>query len=100
MIDAMQRANSVEPAKYLEALPKTNLDGVTAKITFDEKGDVKDAAITLYQAKGGKWEALESIGGAPAPAQPAAMEGMGGMTAAPAPAPAAAPAAAAPAEKK
>jgi branched-chain amino acid transport system substrate-binding protein len=97
MIDAMQRANSVEPAKYLEALPKTSLDGVTAKITFDEKGDVKDAAITLYQAKGGKWEALESIGGgAPAPAQPAAMEGMGGMTAAPA----AAPAAAAPAEKK
>ena len=69
MIDAMQRADSVEPAKVLEALPKTAFDGVTARITFDEKGDVKDAAITLYQARGGKWEALESIGGgAPAPA--------------------------------
>jgi branched-chain amino acid transport system substrate-binding protein len=101
MIDAMKRANSVEPSKYLAELPKTAFDGVTAKITFDERGDVKDGAITMYQAKGGKWETLETIGGAaPAPAQPAAMSG---MTAAPAPAaaptPAAAPAAA-PAEKK
>ncbi len=107
MIDAMKRANSVEPAKYLAELPKTSFDGVTAKITFDERGDVKDGAITLYQAKGGKWETLETIGGAapaPTPAQPAAMGGMSGMTAAPTPAaaapasPAAAPAA--PAEKK
>ena len=66
MIDAMKRANSVEPAKYLPEIGKTNFDGVTAKITFDEKGDVKDGAITLYQAKGGKWEPLETIGGAPA----------------------------------
>ncbi len=108
MIDAMQRANSVEPAKYLAELPKTAFDGVTARITFDERGDVKDGAITLYQAKGGKWETLETVGGAaPAPAQPAAMGGMSGMTAAPtaaaAPAvPAVAPAAApaTPAEKK
>jgi branched-chain amino acid transport system substrate-binding protein len=104
MIDAMKRANSVEPAKILAELPKTAFEGVTAKIAFDEKGDVKDAAITLYQAKGGKWEALEIIGGgapAPAPAQPAAMGGMSGMAAAPAAAPAT-PAAvpAAPAEKK
>ncbi|BBO19419.1 branched-chain amino acid ABC transporter substrate-binding protein [Candidatus Desulfobacillus denitrificans] len=78
MIDAMKRANSVEPAKVLAELPKTAFDGVTAKITFDEKGDVKDGAITLYQAKGGKWDPLETIGGA-APAQPAAMDGMAGM---------------------
>lgn len=72
MIDAMKRADSVEPAKYLAELPKTNLEGVTARITFDERGDVKDASITLYQAKGGKWEPLEIIGGTPAaPANPA-----------------------------
>jgi branched-chain amino acid transport system substrate-binding protein len=70
MIDAMKRANSVEPAKYLSELPSTSFDGVTAKITFDEKGDVKDGAITLYQAKSGKWEALETIGG-PSAAAPA-----------------------------
>lgn len=64
MIDAMKRANSVEPARYLAELPKTAFDGVTARIAFDEKGDVKDGAITLYQAKGGKWETLETIGGA------------------------------------
>jgi branched-chain amino acid transport system substrate-binding protein len=64
MIDAMKRANSVEPARYLAELPKTAFGGVTARIAFDEKGDVKDGAITLYQAKGGKWETLETIGGA------------------------------------
>jgi branched-chain amino acid transport system substrate-binding protein len=109
----MKRANSVEPAKYLPSCRRPQLPGVTGKITFDERGDIKDGAITLYQAKGGKWETLETVGGAaPAPA-PAAMSGMGGMTAAPAqpaamggmsgmaaaPTPAAAPAAA-PAEKK
>lgn len=106
MIDAMKRANSVEPAKVLAELPKTAFDGVTARITFDERGDVKDGAITMYQAKGGKWETLETIGGAaPAAAQPAAMGGMSGMSGmggmsgmTAAPAPAAAPAT--PAEKK
>ena len=106
MIDAMKRANSVEPAKVLAELPKTAFDGVTARITFDERGDVKDGAITMYQAKGGKWETLETVGGAaPAAAQPAAMggtsgiAGMGGLSRmTPAPTTAAAPAA--PAEKK
>lgn len=63
MIDAMKRADSVVPTKYLEELPKTRFDGVTAKITFDERGDVKDGAITLYRSKAGKWEPLETIGG-------------------------------------
>ncbi|HMM53951.1 MAG TPA: branched-chain amino acid ABC transporter substrate-binding protein [Candidatus Desulfobacillus sp.] len=88
MIDAMQRAGSVEPAKYLEALPKTAFDGVTARITFDEKGDVKDGAITLYEAKDGKWQALETIGGAPAPG--GATGGTPAAEAGAAPAPAAA----------
>jgi branched-chain amino acid transport system substrate-binding protein len=29
-------------------------DGVTGKIAFDAKGDVKDGALTLYTYKGGK----------------------------------------------
>ncbi|MCX8146158.1 MAG: branched-chain amino acid ABC transporter substrate-binding protein [Azovibrio sp.] len=65
--DAMKRANSVEPAKYLAELPKTKYEGVTATIEFDEKGDLKDGAISLYQVKGGKWEYLETLGAAPAP---------------------------------
>ena len=58
--------NSVEPAKYLPELAKTDgFQGVTAKIAFDEKGDIKDGAITLYQAKGGKWEPQATLGGSP-----------------------------------
>ena len=74
MADAMKRANSVEPAKFLPEIGKTDFQGVTAKIQFDEKGDLKGGAISLYQVKDGKWEYRETIGGAPAavPAAPSA----------------------------
>jgi branched-chain amino acid transport system substrate-binding protein len=62
MVDAMKRANSVEPAKYLPEIGKTNYQGVTAKVQFDEIGDLKGGAISLYQVKDGKWEYLETIG--------------------------------------
>jgi branched-chain amino acid transport system substrate-binding protein len=63
MIAAMQKANSAEPAKYLPELVKIEHDGVTAKIVFDEKGDLKGGAITLYQVQQGKWQALQTLGG-------------------------------------
>ncbi len=66
MIAAMQQADSVDPAKYLPALAKISYDGVTAKISFDEKGDLKGGAITLYQVQQGKWQPLQTLGGAPA----------------------------------
>lgn len=63
MIAAMQKAGSADPAKYLPALAAIFYDGVTAKIQFDEKGDLKGGAITIYQVKGGKWQSLETLGG-------------------------------------
>ena len=63
MIAAMQQAASAEPMKYLPELAKISHDGVTAKITFDEKGDLKGGAITLYQVQQGKWQALQTMGG-------------------------------------
>ncbi len=62
MIAAMQKADSEEPAKYLPALAGISHDGVTAKIQFDEKGDLKGGAITLYQVQQGKWQPLETLG--------------------------------------
>lgn len=62
MIAAMQKADSVEPAKYLVELPKISLDGITAKVQFDEKGDLLGGAITMYQVQQGKWHALETLG--------------------------------------
>lgn len=64
MVAAMQKADSADPAKYLPVLAGITHDGVTAKVSFDAKGDIKDGAITLYQVKNGKWEVLETVGGA------------------------------------
>lgn len=63
MADAMKRANSVEAAKYLPEIGKTDYQGVTAKVMFDDKGDLKGGSISLYEVKGGKWEYRETIGG-------------------------------------
>ena len=61
MVDAMKRANSTDPAKYLPEIAKTDYQGVTAKVQFDEKGDLKGGAISLYQVKDGKWTYLETV---------------------------------------
>lgn len=54
MADAMQRANSAEPAKYLPELAKSRYQGVTGLIEFDAHGDMKHGTLTLYTYKGGK----------------------------------------------
>ena len=66
LVDAMKRANSVDPAKYLAELPKTAYSGVTGKIEFDDKGDIKNGVITVYDVKDAKLNVLEVQGGAPA----------------------------------
>ena len=63
MADSMKRADSVDPAKYLPAVGQTKYDGVTAVIEFDEFGDLKGGAISMYQYKGGKLEYVETLGG-------------------------------------
>lgn len=63
MIQAMLRAGSSEPAKYLPELAKTRIDGVIGPIAFDDKGDLKDGPVTLYQVKQGQWEPVETVGG-------------------------------------
>ena len=55
MADAMVKANSVEPAKYLPVLAKTTgYKGVTGQISFDKKGDIKNGALTLFTYRAGK----------------------------------------------
>ena len=60
-IDAMKRAGSADPAKFLPEVGKTSYDGVIGPIAFDEKGDLKNGPITIYVVKGGKWEPLETV---------------------------------------
>jgi branched-chain amino acid transport system substrate-binding protein len=62
MADAMVKAGSADPAKYLPVLAKTSgYKGVTGAIGFDEKGDIKNGALTLYTYKGEKREAIAVV---------------------------------------
>ena len=54
MVDAMVRAGSADPAKYLPALAQANYKGITGTIAFDQKGDIKNGALTMYTYKGGE----------------------------------------------
>jgi branched-chain amino acid transport system substrate-binding protein len=51
---AMQTANSGDPAKFLPALAAVRHEGVTGSIAFDQKGDLRDAAMTIYTFRKGK----------------------------------------------
>jgi len=61
MADAMEKAGSADPKVYLPELQKDTYKGVTGTISFDEKGDIKNGALTLYTYKGGKREQLAVV---------------------------------------
>ncbi|MSQ50003.1 MAG: branched-chain amino acid ABC transporter substrate-binding protein [Betaproteobacteria bacterium] len=54
LIEAMKKANSADPVKYLPELAKSNYKGATGQISFDDKGDRKDAEMTIFTMKDGK----------------------------------------------
>ncbi|MBQ5940217.1 MULTISPECIES: branched-chain amino acid ABC transporter substrate-binding protein [unclassified Massilia] len=58
MAEAMVKAGSSAPAKYLPVLASIQYKGVTGPIAFDAKGDIRDGTITLYGFKGGKRSVL------------------------------------------
>jgi len=54
LVDAMVRANSADPKVYTPFIGKADFQGVTARIQFDDVGDLKSPAMTLSTYKGGK----------------------------------------------
>jgi branched-chain amino acid transport system substrate-binding protein len=63
LIEAMKKANSTDPKKYLPELQKISFTGASGPISFDDKGDRKDAEITMFSIKGGKLEPIAVIKG-------------------------------------
>jgi branched-chain amino acid transport system substrate-binding protein len=62
MVDAMVKAGSADPAAYLPALAKTSgYKGVTGTIAFDDKGDIKNGALTLFTYKAGTREQIAVV---------------------------------------
>ncbi len=62
LVAAMVKADSSDPAKYLPVLAATtDYKGVTGPISFDEKGDIKNGALTLKSVRAGKLETIAVI---------------------------------------
>ncbi len=61
VIAAMQKADSVDPAKFAPEIRNVVLDGATGRIAFDAKGDRKDAEMTIFRLRGGKIEPVAVV---------------------------------------
>lgn len=61
IVDAMKRANSVDPAKILAAMPTADYKGVIGETTFDAKGDLKHGVISIYGYKDGKRSFINKV---------------------------------------
>ncbi|WP_296002313.1 branched-chain amino acid ABC transporter substrate-binding protein [Rugamonas sp.] len=57
---AMQKSNSVDPAKVGAAIAAGNYAGVAGSYAFDPHGDMKQSPVTIYTFKGGQPVALTS----------------------------------------
>ena len=62
MVAAMVKAGSADPKVYLPVMAKTDgYKGVTGTIGFDEKGDIKNGALTLFTYKGDKRDQIAVV---------------------------------------
>jgi branched-chain amino acid transport system substrate-binding protein len=59
--EAIKRAGSADRAAITAAMPPTAYNGLTGDIAFDEKGDIKNGAISMFQVKEGKLVHLKTI---------------------------------------
>ncbi|WP_028312377.1 branched-chain amino acid ABC transporter substrate-binding protein [Derxia gummosa] len=61
LADSIKKAGSAEPDRYLPYLAKADYKGVTGRISFDSKGDIKNGSLTLYSYKAGKRERIAVV---------------------------------------
>ncbi|HSN22259.1 MAG TPA: branched-chain amino acid ABC transporter substrate-binding protein [Usitatibacter sp.] len=54
IIEAMKKADSVDPAKFAPEIFNVSFDGATGHVQFDSKGDRKDAEMTIFKLVDGK----------------------------------------------
>ena len=59
--DAAKRAGKADRASITGAMPATNYPGLTGTIAFDEKGDIKNGAISMFKVTGDKLEYISTV---------------------------------------
>jgi branched-chain amino acid transport system substrate-binding protein len=63
LVTAMTRAGSADPRRYLPELRRTNQVGMTGPIEFDERGDRRHAAQTIFMMVGGRLRPVAIVSG-------------------------------------
>lgn len=61
LAEAMQKANSTNPAVYLPYLRKINHKGVTGDIAFDDHGNLKNGYLSMYTYKNGQRQLITVV---------------------------------------
>ena len=61
VIEAMKKADSVDPAKFAPEIFNVSFDGATGRVQFDSKGDRKDAEITIFKLVNGKVQPIAIV---------------------------------------
>ena len=59
--EAIKRAGKVDRAAVAAAVPATSYNGVTGTVAFDDKGDVKGGAISMFKVVNGKMEYVSTV---------------------------------------
>ena len=54
VIEAMKKADSTEPARFVPEMFRISFTGATGKVEFDAKGDRKDAEMTIFRMRAGQ----------------------------------------------
>ena len=63
LVAAIEKADSVDPQKYLPVLRAISYPGVTGTIAFDAEGNLKKPSFTVYQVKANQWQPVSVAGG-------------------------------------
>ncbi len=63
VIEAMKAADSIDPAWFTPELFKISFSGATGAIRFDDKGDRRDAEMTIFKMSGGRIKPVATING-------------------------------------
>jgi len=58
--EAIKRAGKADRAAITAAMPATAYTGLTGNIAFDEKGDIKNGAISMFKVKDGKLDYIST----------------------------------------
>jgi branched-chain amino acid transport system substrate-binding protein len=55
LADAMRKAGSADPQKYLPELARIKHAGITGEIEFEKNGELRHGQMSFFRVQNGKW---------------------------------------------